>query len=153
MFFLKSINRSIFSDLSCCDNSVNAATPDPTISYVLNTRSNRSFSLNVIDTKGKKRVLSPRTINGKTNAIFLRCERNRRKLNEPWREHQRRLNSSDSIDQPCRFRFVSRRLKEPPSPPVPPADLLLHRERKKRSFCNQDTVHRTCERSRIGQCS
>ena len=153
VFFLKSIYWSIFSDLFPCDNSVNAATPDPTKSCVPNTRSNRSFSVNVIDTKRKKRALSARTTNGKTNAIFLRCERNRRKLNEPWREHQRRLNSSGSIDQPCCFRFVSRRLKEPPSPPVPPVDLLLHRERKKRSFCNQDTVHRTCERSRIGQCS
>lgn len=57
-----------------------------------------------------------------------------------------------SISRAASALFRSR-LKEPPSPPVPPVDLLLHRERKKRSFCNQDTVHRTCERSRIGQCS
>lgn len=104
-----------------------------------------------------------RIIVGKTNHDFPPLPpstgqwKERKVVNEPVTAR------AEIFDPTNRFRFVcfapksvtlrvARSLVRP--------SCFLHRERgegrgreKKRSFCNQDTVHRTCERSRIDHCS
>lgn len=75
-----------------------------------------------------------------------------------WTSHGASWNFRSNEPFPlCLFRAEKR---HPPRRPIPRPTLLLFAswtgrggEKKKRSFCNQDTVHRTCERSRIDHCS
>lgn len=85
---------------------------------------------------------------------------NRRRERQSMNQSRRELKFS--IERTVSALFVSRRKASPSASPDPSSDPLafciVNRERgggekKKRSFCNQDTVHRTCERSRIDHCS
>lgn len=82
--------------------------------------------------------------------------RERKSMNQSRRELK------FSIERTVSALFVSRRKASPSASPDPSSDPLAFcivngerggGEKKKRSFCNQDTVHRTCERSRIDHCS
>lgn len=85
---------------------------------------------------------------------------NRRRERQSMNQSRRELKFS--IERTVSALFVSRRKASPSASPDPSSDPLAFcivngerggGEKKKRSFCNQDTVHRTCERSRIDHCS
>lgn len=85
---------------------------------------------------------------------------NRRRERQSMNQSRRELKFS--IERTISALFVSRRKASPSASPDPSSDPLAFcivngerggGEKKKRSFCNQDTVHRTCERSRIDHCS
>lgn len=85
---------------------------------------------------------------------------NRRRERQSMNQSRRELKFS--IQRTVSALFVSRRKASPSASLDPSSDPLAFcivngerggGEKKKRSFCNQDTVHRTCERSRIDHCS